>query len=145
MFNGTLVGVVTSAVTMKMDKSGKPVCNFDVAENRKIKGMSQTITEFISVAAFGSTAEACAKYLKKGRRVAVKVSHVQAKAYIGKDGKPHAKISVYADEVEFGEAVEVSYADSEPMAEPREQTPYLENAPEMPDGFITVDAAELPF
>ena len=146
MFNGTLSGVITSDIKSRMDKSGNPVCNFDVAENRKIQGMSKTITEFITVAAFGPTAEACIKYLKKGRKVVVKVSHIQAKAYIGRDRQPHAKIHAYADDVEFGDQAEFTMnLSEEPLVEPREQTPYLDSMPEMPDGFITVESADLPF
>ena len=144
MFDGTLVGIVTSEIKVRSDKNGNRVYNFDVADNRKINGGKETTTEFINVAAFGAVGEACGKYLSKGRRVAVKLNKIQAKAYMGKDGTPRAKIHARADTVEFCDKVEVVIASGE-IERPAEQTPYLENAPEMPDGFISVDASELPF
>ncbi len=62
----TLVGNLTADPVLKQLDDDRQVCNLRVAVNdQKDKPM------FIDVATFGAQADACAKYLAKGRAVAV--------------------------------------------------------------------------
>jgi single-strand DNA-binding protein len=62
----TLVGNLTADPVLKQLDDDRKVCNLRVAVNdQKDKPM------FIDVATFGAQADACAKYLAKGRAVAV--------------------------------------------------------------------------
>jgi single-strand DNA-binding protein len=59
---------------LKYTSSGKAVCNMRIATNRKFvdsKGEKQERTDWHRIVVFGQQAEACAKYLKKGRLIAV--------------------------------------------------------------------------
>lgn len=63
----TLVGHLTADPVLKQLDEGRKVCQLRLAVNDQ-KGQPPM---FIDVATFGSQADACAKYLAKGRAVAV--------------------------------------------------------------------------
>ena len=63
----TLVGNLTADPVLKQLNDDRKVCNLRVAVNDQ-KGQPPM---FIDVATFGAQADACAKYLAKGRAVAV--------------------------------------------------------------------------
>lgn len=71
------------------------VCEMRVAE---LNGGGAPM--FIDVAAFGSQAETCAKYLKKGRHVFIE-GRLRFAEWKGKDEKTHHDYSVVADRVTF--------------------------------------------
>ena len=57
-------------------------------------------TDFFRINAWRGLADTCAKFLAKGRKVAV-VGELQARTYEAKDGKTKVSLDVQADEVEF--------------------------------------------
>ncbi|MBR0335185.1 MAG: single-stranded DNA-binding protein, partial [Bacteroidales bacterium] len=57
-------------------------------------------TDFFRINAWGKLGELCARFLGKGRKVAV-VGELQARTYDNKDGKTMLSLDVVADEVEF--------------------------------------------
>ena len=63
----TLVGNLTADPVLKQLDDDRKVCNLRIAVNDQ-KGQPPM---FIDVATFGAQADACAKYLAKGRAVAV--------------------------------------------------------------------------
>jgi len=61
----TLTGNLTRDPVLRYTADGKAVCNLRVAENGRTNGEAM----FLDLASFGPQAEACAKYLVKGRLI----------------------------------------------------------------------------
>ena len=116
-------------------KKGEPMCSFDVAVNSGYAPNGQeSSAQYFHVLVFGPQSEPCAKYLKKGRTVTVSFRDLRADAYIGKDGKPHGKMSGTASYVEFvGTKPEESEESSDGSSAP------------IPEGYVEVPMEELPF
>ena len=129
----TIIGNLTSDPELRTTTTGKNVCNFTVAVNRrKVNGEDQG-ADFFRVSAWNERGEQCAKYLAKGRKVCV-IGSVSARAYSAKNGDPAASLEVKADEVEF--------------ISPRSETPEISVKQEVKDqqtGFTAVETDELPF
>ncbi|MFS4438588.1 single-stranded DNA-binding protein [Paracoccaceae bacterium GXU_MW_L88] len=69
-----ILGNLTRDPELKALPSGSQVCNFAVATNRTYKdkdGNTQEKAQFHNVVVFGAQAEACSKYLAKGRQALV--------------------------------------------------------------------------
>ena len=97
-----LIGNLTRDPEMRSTQSGVAVCNFSIAVNRRFRNpqTGQQETDFLNVIAWRQLAELCAKYLAKGRKVAISGS-IQARAYEAKDGSKRTAWDIVADEVEF--------------------------------------------
>ena len=63
-----LVGNLTKDVELRYTKTGKTVCNFDVATNEKVGDEERT--SFVRVQTWDNVAQGCAT-LKKGERVII--------------------------------------------------------------------------
>lgn len=92
----TIIGRLTGDPELRTTQDGKSVCNFSVAVNRRKKGE----TDFFRVNAWNAMGENCAKYLTKGKQVAV-TGPVSVHTFTKKDGQPGANMEVMADDVEF--------------------------------------------
>ena len=81
---------------------GTAVCKFTVACNRFFKQDEETQKEvsFFDVTTWTRLAEVCGEYLKKGRGVRV-VGRLKQDRWTDPDGKPHSRIIVIAEHVEF--------------------------------------------
>jgi len=81
---------------------GTAVCKFTVACNRAFKQDDQLQKEvsFFDVSTWTRLAEVCAEYLKKGRGVRV-VGRLKQDKWSDADGKPHSRIYIVAEHVEF--------------------------------------------
>ena len=96
-----IIGNLTSDPTIRqVSSSNGPVnvCSFTVAVNRR-RG-AENIADFFRVTTWRGLADNCAKYLAKGRKVAVEGS-VSVSTYTSNDGKPRANLEVNAENVEF--------------------------------------------
>ena len=93
-----IIGNLTKGPETRTTPNGNTVCSFTVAVNRK--KVSEPQTDFFRVNAWGKLGELCARFLGKGRKVAV-VGELQARTYDNKDGKTMLSLDVVADEVEF--------------------------------------------
>lgn len=82
-----LIGNLTKDPEMRSTQSGVAVCNFSIAVNRRFRNAQtgQRETDFLNVIAWRQLAELCAKYLAKGRKVAIAGS-IQTRTYEAKDG-----------------------------------------------------------
>ena len=76
------------------------MCSFTVAVNRPRRNGEDQGADFFRVSAWNERGESCAKYLTKGKKVAV-VGSVSVRAYSAKNGDPAASLEVKAEEVEF--------------------------------------------
>ena len=81
---------------------GTAVCKFTVACNRAFKQDDQLQKEvsFFDVSTWTRLAEVCGEYLKKGRGVRV-VGRLKQNKWTDADGKPHSRVEIVAEHVEF--------------------------------------------
>lgn len=93
----TLIGNLTNEPEKRATPNGTSVTSFTIAVNRR--GQDKQ-TDFFRINAWRGLADTCAKFLSKGRKVAV-VGELQARTYEAKDGKTKVSLDVQADEVEF--------------------------------------------
>ena len=121
----TLIGNLTKDVESRTTSSGVSVCSFTIAVNRRFANADgDRQTDFFRIVTWRQLADVCAKYLSKGRKVAV-VGELQARTYES-NGQTRLSLDVQADEVEFLSPNE------KPKAEPAPQddfTPYQGELP----------------
>ncbi len=81
---------------------GTAVCKFSVACNRAYKKDDELQKEvsYFDVDTWTRLAEVCAEYLKKGRGVRV-VGRLKQDRWADTDGKPHSRVLIVAEHVEF--------------------------------------------
>jgi single-strand DNA-binding protein len=92
----TLVGNLTSSPELRSLPDGRSVCDLRMAVNDQ----REQPPLFIDVATFGSQAEACGKYLSKGRTIAV-TGRLVYREWKSEDGTTRSKHSVVG-QVRFG-------------------------------------------
>lgn len=122
-----LIGNLSKPPELRTTNNGTSVCTFSIAVNRKYKAQDGSqITDFFDIVVWRRLADICAKWLDKGKKVAV-VGELQNRSYDAKDGTKRHVTEVLADSVEF-------------------LTPknHAEQAPDA-DGFTEVEDADLPF
>ena len=95
-----IIGNVTKDPEIRATSTGKHVCTFTVAVNRRKRTEGRDETDFFRVSAWDAMGENCAKYLTKGKKVAV-VGAVSVHSYTNAKGEPGANLEVMASEVEF--------------------------------------------
>lgn len=96
-----LVGNLTRDPDLSETPSEVAVCKFAIAVTRDYaNGDGERETDFFNVTVWRGRAENCAKYLKKGNKVAV-VGSLQNRSYEDKDGIKRNVTDVIANEVEF--------------------------------------------
>ena len=96
----TIIGNCTKDPELRTTTSGKNVCTFNVAVNRRKKTNGESEVDFFRVSTWDGLAENCAKYVKKGKKVAV-IGSVSVHPYANAKGEPAANMEVNALEVEF--------------------------------------------
>lgn len=130
-----LIGNLANDPEARTTQSGLMQCSFRLAVQRRFKGADgQRETDFITIVAWRQTAELCAKYLAKGRKVAVTGS-LQMRSYQAQDGQKRTVAEVVADNVEF-------------LTSAREVAEQAQSAPQPAHqmGFTEVeDTDDLPF
>ena len=134
-----IIGNLVRDPELRSTRDGIAVCSFTVAVNRRSKGAQagQQDADFFRVNAWRELGETCAKFLSKGRKVAVTGS-VSVSTYTGSDGTARASMDVRADQVEF--------------LSPREEPNYapgtvgaIDSQQRQESGFVEVQDEELPF
>jgi len=144
MNKAILIGNLTRDPEARTTPSGVSVTTFTLAINRRYSN-SQGVREadFINIVTWRQTAELCARYLSKGRKVCV-VGQIQTRSYDAQDGTKRYVTEVVADEVEF-------LGSRDDGAAPRQNNDIpLPPEPAAPagnsaGGFVEVDDDELPF
>ena len=97
----TLIGNLTHDPEVRSTPNGVTVCTFNIAVNRRFAPQGgEKVTDFFRINAWRQLGDTCAKYLSKGRKVAV-IGELQARTYEAKDGTTRMSLDVSADEVEF--------------------------------------------
>lgn len=97
----TIIGNLTRDPENRTTQSGKEVCSFTVAVNRRQRRADgSNEADFFRVSAWGELGKSCQQYLVKGRKVAV-IGPVSVNTYQGQDGATRASLDVIAQDVEF--------------------------------------------
>lgn len=140
-----LIGNLANDPESRTTQSGIATCTFRLAVQRRFVNQQtgQREADFIPVVTWRQTAEACARYLSKGRKVAVEGS-IQTRSYDAQDGTKRYVTEIIADHVEFiGSADKSAQAGAQSPAQASAQA----QAPEQPHqtDFTEVDDDELPF
>ena len=130
----TIIGNLTRDPELRTTQGGVSVCTFSVAVNRRQKRDGQPEADYFRVSAWRELGENCAKWLIKGRKVAV-VGPVSVSTYTGQDGKNHANLEVLAQDVEF----------LSPAGEKPQETPQEAPQVDQQSGMQQVEPDELPF
>ena len=96
-----LIGNLTHDPETRSTPNGVTVCSFTIAVNRRFAFQGgEKQTDFFRINAWRQLGDLCARYLTKGRKVAV-IGELQARTYEAKDGTTRLSLDVSADEVEF--------------------------------------------
>lgn len=131
-----LIGNLTRDPEMKTIAQGTSVCEFTLAVSRKFKSADGTVgTDFINIVAWRQLADACSKYLSKGKKVCV-VGSLQIRNYEAKDGSKRKAAEVVADDVEF-----LTPKGSDDSGVKQEPTVTVGDT----EGFTEMSDAQLPF
>ena len=140
-----LIGNLAADPETRTTQSGISQCTLRLAVQRRFANQ-QGVREadFFNVICWRQTADFCARYLSKGRKIAVEGS-IQTRSYDAQDGSKRYVTEIIADNVEF--------CDSRPDGAARPRT---DNPPPIQEppagygannngGFTEVDDDELPF
>ena len=96
-----LIGNLTRDPELTTTTSGISVCRMSIAVSRRFSNAEGgRETDFFNVTAWRGTADNCAKFLKKGNKVAVSGS-IQTRNYEKADGTKGFSVDIIADVVEF--------------------------------------------
>ena len=96
-----LVGRLTRDPEMRTTSSGISQTRFTIAVNRRTAGQNgQREADFINCVAWRGTADTIAKYLKKGREIAVE-GRLQTGSYDAQDGTKRYTTDVVVDNFTF--------------------------------------------
>ena len=135
----TLIGNLTRDPEVRSTSSGVTVCTFTIAVNRRFANQGgEKQTDFFRINAWRQLGDTCARYLQKGRKVAV-IGELQARTYEATDGTTRMSLDVSADEVEFltpksADDSGSGYSAPRPQANPQDLA-----------GFTDINSDDLPF
>ena len=141
-----LVGNLTRDPELKSLPSGMSVCDLGVAVNhrRKNQQTGEWIEEpnYFTVSVFGTQGESCARFLTKGRQVAID-GRLRWRQWDAPDGTKRSTVDVIAENVQFvgprdnaGQGGgEGSFSGGRPQAAaaPKEQGPWTGGGADMDD------------
>ena len=96
----TLLGRVGADPELRSTKSGTAVVQLRLATDRYSKSNETTETDWHSVVVWGKTAEAVARYVRKGDRIHV-TGRLQQHGWQTDAGERHSRTEVHASEVIF--------------------------------------------
>ncbi|HTQ08449.1 MAG TPA: single-stranded DNA-binding protein [Fimbriimonadaceae bacterium] len=95
-----LVGRLTRDPELRTTASGKSVCDFSIAVQKRVKPADGSPdADFFRVNCWEKTAEYVSNYLHKGRLVAVE-GRLQSRKYVASDGSNREVVEVVANNVQ---------------------------------------------
>lgn len=136
----TLIGNLTNDPETRTTTSGQSVCTFTIAVNRRFANKDgDKQTDFFRIQAWRGLADTCARFLSKGKKVAV-IGELQARIYEAKDGTTRMSLDVQADEIEFLSPAENTQ--TKPQKKSKENS---DGYDQTPDDWTTIHSSDLPF
>lgn len=107
-----LIGNLTRDIELKYTPNGKAVANFSIAVSDRF---NKEKTDFIDCVVWNKTAELCAEYLSKGKKIAI-AGRLSTRTFETQDGQKRKVTEVVVGDVQFlspkGERQEVKKDDS---------------------------------
>ena len=95
-----LIGRLSRDPELRHTGNGTAVCQINVAISRPVSQGREPETDFINVVVWNKQAENVARYLSKGRQVAIE-GRIQTRSYDNNEGKKTYVTEVIANNVEF--------------------------------------------
>ena len=95
------IGRLTKEVELNHSTSGTAYLTNSIACERKFS--KENKSDFFNIKVFGKTAEAMAKYLRKGSKILVE-GNLQNDEYTTKEGVKKSSIAIYVESWEFAES-----------------------------------------
>lgn len=121
-----LIGNLTRDPELTTTNGGVSVCRFAIAVTRRFSNADgERETDFFNITAWRGTAENCAKFLKKGNKVAISGS-IQIRNFERQDGTRGLSVDITADDVEFLTSRNDSNGDNGTTATPSAQVSELQ-------------------
>ena len=154
----SLLGRLTRDPEISYSRSDTNICKFTLAIDRPVRQGEEKQADFIRITVFGRQADACGRYLSKGRQAAVQ-GRLQTSTYKDRNGENRSVTDVIAEKVEFiGSAEKTSprsssgqieaSADQRPPAdtrpEPRYEQQRMSYEDDLPSSF-TATTDDIPF
>lgn len=121
---------------MKVTPTGKSVCSFSLAVERKFVQNGEKITDFINCQLWGKSAETLEKYVKKGMMIGVE-GRIQTRKYTNQQGQIVYVTEVVADSFSF---LEKKQSNEQQQSNDQQQFNDFENY-----GGFEVNDDDLPF
>ena len=118
-----LVGRLSRDPELRHTSSGTAVCQINVAVSRRAAQGNEPSADFINVVVWDKQAENVARYLAKGRQVAVE-GRIQTRSYDNNEGKKTYVTEVVANNVEF-----LGSASDTPRTNASEENPFDTDMP----------------
>ena len=133
-----IIGNLARDPEIRYTASGKAVARLVVAVNRQWRGQNGETHEevdFINVSVWGTQAEHCDRYLRKGSAVLVE-GRISVRSYEGRDGQKRYATEIVAQVVQFlgggGGRKDDDSSDSFSQGGDRSQESYRESRPQPP-------------
>lgn len=95
-----LTGRVTKDIELKVTPTGKSVCSFSLAVERKFVQNGEKVTDFINCQLWGKSAETLEKYVKKGMMIGIE-GRIQTRKYTNQQGQTVYVTEVVAESFSF--------------------------------------------
>lgn len=95
-----LIGRLTADPELRTTQSGRSVCSFTVAVDRRFKTPGQPDADFIRVVAWQRQAELISQYLTKGSQIAIQ-GRMQTGSYQDKNNITHYTTDVVLESFDF--------------------------------------------
>lgn len=131
MNHAMIIGNLTKDPELKQTTTGLSVCTFTVAVQRRYKDQNgERQADFIPVVVWREMADACVRYLTKGKKAAI-CGEINTRSYEAQDGTRRYVTEIIANQVEF-------------LTPKEEYSAPAAGAP-TDSGFTPVDDDELPF
>lgn len=130
----SLIGRLTKDPSVNYTQGGSTVAKFNLAVDRRFKQEDGQTADFISIVAFGKTAEFIEKWFHKGDPISI-VGRIQTGSYTNSAGDKVYTTDVIAEQVDFVPRSESTNASTE------------EKPPVVNEGFMVHDGTEegMPF
>ncbi len=136
MNKAILMGRLTADPEMRHTTTGKSVCTFRLAVNRRfVRQGEEQQADFFPIVAWEKTGEFCNNYFRKGQQVAI-VGRIQTRTWDDPEGNKRYITEIVAEEAHFADSKNSSTNDNNNY-----------NTSNMQDtgGFYPVEDDELPF
>ena len=134
----TIAGHITEAPELRQTTSGRAVCTFTVAVNRRRAKDGTQAADFLTVVAWEKNAEFVVQYFPKGAAILV-VGSIQTRKWQDKDGANRYATEIIANEAYFVDnRATITAAPYNPYAQVSPADPAAQSAPAQPSAPVQV-------